>query len=109
MLPGPFSNELDPGFSAMFTQAGEAPPQQVTRCDAMAAISLVRQSDAITLMPAPLLAQPECQGLVELLCPTLKAPPIDLLLLTPPEAPLTPAARYLARCLTDAILAKANT
>jgi LysR family transcriptional regulator of abg operon len=55
-------------------------------------------------MPAPLLAQPECRGLVEIRVKKLNPPPIELVLLTPPDVPLTPAAAYFARCLTDTIL-----
>ena len=37
------------------------------------------------------------------------APEIELVLLSPPDVPLTPAAAYLARCLTDAIQARGKT
>ena len=104
VLPGPFANDLDDGLNAMFDQGGVNCPSQITRCDAMAAMALVRQSDAVSVMPAPLLAQPECRGLVEISIPKLNPPPIELVLLTPPDVPLTPAAAYFARCLTDAIL-----
>lgn len=103
VLPGPMALEPDEGVIAMFAQAGAAPPTQISRCDAMAAMSLVRQSDAISVMPAPLLAQPEAHGLVALTSDDLQPAPIELVLLSPPDVPLTPAAAYLARCLTDAI------
>jgi LysR family transcriptional regulator of abg operon len=104
VLPGPFANDLDDGLNTMFKLAGVHPPSQITRCDAMAAMALVRQSDAVSVMPAPLLAQPECRGLVEIRVKKLNPPPIELVLLTPPDVPLTPAAAYFARCLTDTIL-----
>jgi DNA-binding transcriptional LysR family regulator len=104
VLPGPFANDLDDGLNTMFKLAGVQPPSQITRCDAMAAMALVRQSDAVSVMPAPLLAQPECRGLVEIRVKKLNPPPIELVLLTPPDVPLTPAAAYFARCLTDTIL-----
>lgn len=103
VLPGPFSQGMDEGLLAMFRQAGVAPPRQITRCDAMAAMALVRQTDALSVMPAPLLAQPEGHGLVELSLRSMRAPDIELVLLSPPDVPLTPAAAYLARCLTDVI------
>ena len=106
VIPGPFSQGLDEGLLAMFAQAGVPPPQQVTRCDAMAAMALIRQTDAMSVMPAPLLAQPEGHGLVELSLRSMRPPDIELVLLSPPEVPLTPAATYLARCLTDAIAAR---
>lgn len=86
----------------MFTRAGIAEPSQITRCDAMAAIALVRQSDAISVMPAPLLGQAESRDLVEI-TGVLQPPDISLLMLSQNDVPLTPAAAYLARCLTDAI------
>ena len=105
VLPGPLTHGLDDGLRAMFEQAGVAPPTLITRCDAMAAMALVRQSDAVSVMPAPLLAQPEGHGLVQLSLRNLRPPAIELVLLSPPDVPLTPAAAYLARCLTDAIAA----
>jgi hypothetical protein len=33
----------------------------------------------------------------------MQPPDIELVLLSSPDVPLTPAAAYLARCLTDAI------
>jgi DNA-binding transcriptional LysR family regulator len=109
VMPGPFSQGLDEGLLAMFAQAGVAPPSQITRCDAMAAMALIRQTDAMSVMPAPLLAQPEGHGLVELSLRSMRPPDIELVLLSPPEVPLTPAAAYLARCLTDAIAARGRS
>jgi LysR family transcriptional regulator of abg operon len=103
VLPGPMAVEPDEGIAAMFAQAGLAPPVLISRCDAMAAMALVRQSDAVSVMPAPLLAQPEAHGLVGLVLHNLQPPPVELILLAPPDVPLAPAAGYLARCLTDAI------
>ena len=109
VLPGPLAHDLDDGLNAMFQQAGVPPPAQITRCDAMAAMALVRQSDVVSVMPSPLLAQPECRGLVELSLRSMRPPPIELVLLAPPDVPLTPAAAYFARCRTDAIAARSRT
>lgn len=106
VLPGPLSQGMDEGLLAMFKQAGVALPRQLTRCDAMAAMALVRQTDALSVMPAPLLAQPEGHGLVALSLRSMQPPDIELVLLSPPDVPLTPAAAYLARCLMDAIALK---
>lgn len=106
VLPGPLSQGMDEGLLAMFKQAGVALPRQLTRCDAMAAMALVRQTDALSVMPAPLLAQPEGHGLVSLSLRSMQPPDIELVLLSPPDVPLTPAAAYLARCLMDAIALK---
>ena len=103
VMPGPFAQGLDEGIAEMFEHAGVPVPQQITRCDAMAAMALVRQSDAVCVMPAPLLVQPESHGLMALSLRGLQPPPVDLVLLSRPEVPLTPAAAYFARCLTDTI------
>lgn len=104
VLPGPHACGLDEGLLLMFERARVAPPTLVTRCDAMAAMALLRQSDAVGLMPAPLLAQPEGHGLVELSLRSMRPPSVELVQLSPAEVPLSPAAAYLARCLAEAVL-----
>ena len=108
VLPGPFSQGLDEQLLAMFARAGVPAPEQITRCDAMAAMTLVRQSDAVSVMPAPLLGQAESRDLVGLSLLSMQPPDIELVLLSQPDVPLTPAAAFLAGCLTDAISASAK-
>lgn len=103
VLPGPMSAALDDGLQSMFARAGVQPPEQVTRCDALAAIALVSQSDAISVMPQPLLDHEQGRGLVEVRLRNLQPPGVELVQLSPPGVPLTPAAAYFARCLQDAI------
>lgn len=103
VLPGPMGARLDDGLQAMFEQAGVAPPAQVTRCDALAAMALVSQSDAVSVMPLPLLAQPGAKGLVKVSLRGMRPPQVTLVQLSPLGVPLTPAAAYFARCLHDAI------
>ncbi len=103
VLPGPFARGLDAQQQAMFERAGVPVPMCITRCDAIAAMNLVRQSDAVSVMPEPLLRQVESRGLVAV-PPCMEPSDIELVLLSQPDVPLTPAAAYLARCLTDAIL-----
>lgn len=108
VLPGPLSDELDDGLEAMFKRAGVARPAMVTRCDAMAAMALVSQSDTVSVMPTPLLAHTQARGLVEVSLRTLRPPEVDLVQLSTPGVPLTPAAAYFARCLQD-VIAPART
>jgi len=103
VLPGPMAVGMDPATANMFAQAGMAAPAQITRCDALAAMALVRQSDAVTIMPTPLLGRPESHGLVTLPQTVLQPPPVAVLQVSRPEVPLTPAAAYFAPCLNDAI------
>lgn len=107
VLPGPFSQGLDPQQQAMFDRAGVPAPKCITRCDAIAAMTLVRQSDAVSVMPEPLLGQVESRDLVAV-PPCMHPSDIELVLLSQPDVPLTPAAAYLARCLTDTIHAKGD-
>lgn len=104
VLPGPYASGLDDGLVQMFERSKVAAPALITRCDAMGAMALLRQSDAVGLMPAPLLAQPEGHGLVALSLRSLRPPSVELVQLSPAEVPLSPAAAYLARCLADAVL-----
>jgi LysR family transcriptional regulator of abg operon len=104
VLPGPHAEGLDEGLQHMFAQARVPPPTLITRCDAMAAMALVRQSDAVSIMPAPLLGRPESHGLVDVSLSSMKPPPIELVQLAPAGVPLSPAAEYLARCIRDAVV-----
>ena len=109
VLPGTETPGLDPGLARMFERAGLQPPAQITRCDALAAMGLVRQSDAVSVMPVPLLGLPECRQLVAVPLRSLRPPPLNLVLITPAHVPLTPAQAHLARCLQDAIAAARQT
>jgi LysR family transcriptional regulator, regulator of abg operon len=107
MLPGPSSSSrVSDYLLGMFERALVAPPALVTRGDAMAAIALVRSADIVSVMPLPLLQQPETRGIVAVPQSALVPPGIDLVRIALADAPLTPAAAYLARCLEDACLAQ---
>lgn len=90
-----------PHLDAMFAQAGVAPPTRAVVCDTLAALTVLRHSDAVAVMPRPLLGHPETRGLVALPDGVLQPPPVDLLLLTPRDLPLTPAADYFRHCLAQ--------
>ena len=108
VLPGPHGVGLDDTLLDMFRKAKVETPELLTRCDAMAAMALVRQSDAVCIMPAPLLGQPEGHGLVELTLRSLQPPPVDIVQIAPSGVPLSPAADYLARCIRDVVLQKST-
>jgi DNA-binding transcriptional LysR family regulator len=108
MLPGPSSSSgVSDYLLGMFERALVVPPTLVTRGDAMAAIALVRSADIVSVMPLPLLQQPEARGIVAVPQSALVPPGIDLVRIALADAPLTPAAAYLARCLEDACMAQA--
>ena len=105
VMPGPYLQGLDERFQDMFASNNIPKPSQVTRCDAMAALALVRMSDAVSVMPLSLLKQPAAQGLVAITLRQLQPPAIRVVQVSLADVPLTPAASYFARCLADALRA----
>lgn len=102
VLTGPRAHWHSERLNHLFEQAGHTPPTQVIICETLAGITLLRQSDVAGVVPAPLLAQPECRGMVRLQVPGFDPGSFDLVLVSRPDVPLTPAAAYLARCMVDA-------
>ena len=78
---------------------GVAPPERVVVCETLAAMSILRHTDAVSIFPEPLLGHPETRGIVAVEHAPLRPSEIELLLLTQPDVPLTPAAEYFAHCL----------
>ena len=93
-LTQPLLAGQQPRCDAMFAQAGVAPPTRVIRCESLAAMTLLRNSDAVSLFPRPLLGHPETRSLVAIDNAPLRPCDIELLLLTQADVPLTPAAAY---------------
>jgi len=86
---------------AMFALAGVAPPARVVVCETLAAMSILRHSDAVSIFPEPLLGHPETRGIVAIDNAPFNPCDIELLLLTRPDMPLTPAAEHFAHCLAS--------
>ena len=103
IVPRPPSGELDVGLAAMFKAAKVSPPERITRCDALIALALLRNSDGISVMPSPLLAHSEKDVLQAVQLPALQPPAINLRLLSLLNLPLSQPAAYFARCLVDAV------
>lgn len=99
VLTASVSADNPPRVGAMFARAGVPPPQRVLVCETLAAMTLLRHSDAVSIFPAPLLGHPETRGIVALAEAPLQPDDIELMLLTRPDVPLTPAAEYFAHCL----------
>ena len=100
VLTQPISAGQQPRIDAMFALAGVAPPSRAVLCESLAALTILRNSDAVSIVPEPLLGHPESRGIVAIENPPLRPCDIELLLLTQPDVPLTPAAEYFAHCLT---------
>lgn len=86
---------------ALFAQAGLPAPNRLVQCETLAAFSLLRHSDVVALMPEPLLGCPEARGIVAVEPCPLQPVELELLLLTRPDTPLTPAAEFFAHCLAQ--------
>lgn len=88
-------------LDTLYRHTGVRPPERIALAEALAALSLLRNSDVITVMPTPLLGLPEARGIVVVPTTELHPPDIHLILLTKPDIPLTPAAAYFAHCLIE--------
>jgi DNA-binding transcriptional LysR family regulator len=99
VLTQPISGGGQTRIDAMFALAGVAPPSRVVVCETLAAMSILRHSDAVSIFPAPLLGHPETRGIVAIDNAPFSPSDIELLLLTQPDVPLTPAAEHFAHCL----------
>ena len=99
VLTQPLLAGQQPRIDAMFALAGVAPPSRVVVCESLAAMTILRNSDAVSLFPRPLLGHPETRGLVAIDNAPLRPCDIELLLLTQADVPLTPAAAYFLHCL----------
>jgi LysR family transcriptional regulator, regulator of abg operon len=95
----------EPGnrLAAMFKAAGVELPQRVSHMETLAALALLRHTDAVSVIPEPLLGHPESRGLVQVPTQQLFPCQIDLTLLSQPDVPLTPAAEYFSHCLLESV------
>lgn len=97
----PIGTGQAPRADAMFALAGVAPPARVTQCDTLAALTLLRHSDAVAVLPRPLLSHPATRDIVPLEDSPLRPCDVELLLLSRADVPLTPAAAHFAHCLAQ--------
>jgi len=107
VLPSPSTGRQN-RISAMFAQAGVEPPTRVVVCETLAALTLLRNSDAVAVMPEPLRGHPESRGIVAVAQSGLTPADVELLLLARPDVPLTPAAEFFGYCLAQVIASQAR-
>lgn len=108
VLTGPRAHWHSERLNRLFLQSGAEPPALVTVCETLAGLTLLRETDVAGVVPEPLLHQPEGRGLVRVAVPQLRLGGFELVLVQRPDVPLTPAADFLARCVTDACLERAG-
>lgn len=99
VLTQPLGGALQPNLDAMFARAGVAPPSLVVCCETLAAMTLLRHSDGVSIFPEPLLGHAETRGLVAIEPCPLAPGDVEVLLLSQADVPQTPAAAYFAHCL----------
>lgn len=101
LFTAPSSEIARTRLDALYQHTGARAPERIVLAEALAALSLLRSSDVICVLPTPLLGLPEARGLVAVPTTELQPADIDLILLTKPDVPLTPAAAYFVHCLIE--------
>ena len=102
VLTGPRAHWHSERLNHLFEQSGCEPPELVAICETLAGLTLLRESDAVGVVPEPLLHQNEGRGLVPIHLPALDPGSFELALIQRPDVPLTPAAEFMAHCVVDA-------
>jgi len=96
-------------LAAMFHAAGVDLPRNIVSCETLAALALLRNGNVLGIVPEPLLDHPEARGIVPVQTRQLFPGELDVLLLSRPDVPLSPAADYFAHCLLQALRGEAAT
>ncbi|WP_213958741.1 MULTISPECIES: LysR family transcriptional regulator [unclassified Variovorax] len=86
-------------MTEMFGRSGVEPPKRHLICDALQAFALQRNSDAVSLMPEPLLGNAETRDIVAIEDCRIDPFDLELAMLTRADTPLTPAAAFFAHCI----------
>jgi LysR family transcriptional regulator of abg operon len=95
--------------AAMFRAAGVDLPRNIISCETLAALALLRNGNVLGIVPEPLLDHPEARGIVPVQTRQLFPGELDVLLLSRPDVPLSPAADYFAHCLLQALRGEGTT
>lgn len=85
----------------LYQESGVTAPERIVLAEALAALSLLRSANVVSVLPTALLGLPECRDIVAVPEAGLHPADLQLLLLTRPDVPLTPAAAYFVHCLVE--------
>jgi LysR family transcriptional regulator of abg operon len=88
-------------LQAMFEAAGVAPPEWMLLYDTGNALSLLRYTYAVALVPEVWQGQVGLQGVVEIKVPELNPGAMDISLLTLPDVPLTAPLQHFIDCTVE--------
>ncbi len=102
-----FDSARQSRLAEMFDRAGVALPARYLVCDALQAFALLRNSDAVSMMPEPLIGNVETRDIVAIDDCALAPFDLELAMLARADTPLTPAAAFFAHCLTQTSIARA--
>ena len=105
LLAGPRDSRKIRRVQHLLAQAGLNVVPRVLHSEPLAGLSMLRQTDVVGMLPAPLLGHPESRGLVAVQVAGLAPPPFKLMLLSRPDVPLSAPAAHLADCLVAALTA----
>jgi DNA-binding transcriptional LysR family regulator len=98
------ARKFDARVARLFCRARFAGAKRVIECPSFViAHGLLRGSDAIAALPAPLLDHPWVGDGLAVLPITDLPPPIAIGVATRRDSPLTPAASLLVECLQDVV------
>lgn len=89
--------------AAMFRAAGVDLPQNIVICETLAALALLRHGNVLGIVPEPLLSHPEARGIVPVPTRELFPCELELMLISRPDVPLSPAAEFFAQSLLRAL------
>ena len=85
----------------IFAQASLPPPERLMRCESViVAFAILRHTDVVSLIPAPLLERPETNG-IRAVALEMSPPMSDFNLITRADVPLSPVAAAFAACLKE--------
>ena len=105
---GPIADAPGNQHAQMFRQAGVPFPKRAVLGETLAALSLIRHGDALGVVPEPLLGHPESRGISPVPNTGLEPSDLDVIVLSQPDVPMTPAAAYFAHCLISCVRAGAT-
>lgn len=77
--------------------------KNIVICETLAALALLRHGNVLGIVPEPLLSHPEARGIVPVPTRELFPCELELMLISRPDVPLSPAAEFFAQSLLRAL------
>ncbi|MGJ7512500.1 LysR family transcriptional regulator [Variovorax sp. GT1P44] len=90
-------------LAQMFARSGVESPKRYLVCDALQAFALQRNSDAVSIIPEPLLGNAETRDIVAIENCGIEPFDLELAMLARADTPLTPVAAFFAHCISSSL------